>query len=86
MVFSGEPYMKTGAVCGAVDTASLKPVSGRVEIEAAFCYSEDILSGVHVAYPQGSPQLGDAVTQVVLNLFPLYDSTIDHDGDNDLVP
>ena len=76
MVFSGEPYMSTGAVCGDVDFASLKAASGRVEIKAAFCYREDVISEVHVAYPQGSPALEDAVTQVVLSLFPLYDPTI----------
>ena len=85
LVFSGEPYMSTGAVCGDVDTASLMPASGRVEIQAAFCYREDVLSEVHVAYPKGSPSLESAVTQVVLSLFPLYDPTIDRGNNNDFL-
>ena len=85
LVFSGEPYMSTGAVCGDFDLESLKPASGRVEIQAAFCYRGDVLSEVHVAYPQGSPSLESAMTQVVFSLFPLYDPTIDRGTDNDFL-
>ncbi len=83
LVFSGEPYMSAGAVCGDVDSVSLKPAAGRVGIEAAFCYRDDVLSRAHVAYPQGSAALEDAVTQVVLSLFPRYDPTIDKGSNND---
>ena len=83
MVFSGDRYMSAEAVCRDVDVASLKQVTGRVEIQAAFCYRDDVLSGAHVAYPKGSAALEDAVTQVVLSLFPLYDPTIDKGNDTD---
>lgn len=82
MVFSGDRYMGGKAVCGGLDSTTLKPISGRVEIQAAFCYNDDVLSQVHVAYPQGESALEDAVTQVVLALFPLYDPTIDPGNDN----
>ena len=81
LVFSGDRYMSAQAVCRDVDAVSLKPVAGRVEIQAAFCYRDDVLSGVHVAYPKGSAALEDAVTQVVLSLFPLFDPTIDKGND-----
>ena len=83
MVFSGDRYISAEAVCRDVDDASLKQITGRVEIQAAFCYRDDVLSGAHVAYPQGAPALEDAVTQVVLSLFPLYDPTIDKGNDTD---
>lgn len=82
MVFSGDPYMSAEAVCRDVDSSSLKPIAGRVEIQAAFCYRDDVLSRVHVAYPQGSPALEDAVTQVVLALFPLIDPSTHSGNDN----
>ena len=83
MVFSGDRYMSAKAACGDLDSTAIKPISGRVEIQAAFCYDDDVLSQVHVAYPQGAPALEDAVTQVVLSLFPLYDPTIDKGSNND---
>ena len=83
MVFSGDRYMSAEAVCRDVDAVSLKQVTGQVEIQAAFCYRDDVLSGAHVAYPKGSAALEDAVTQVVLSLFPRYDPTIDKGSNND---
>ena len=80
MVFSGDPYFSGEAVCGNVNEQSLKPVSGRVEIQAAFCYRDDALSAVHVAYPQGSQGLKGAVSSVVLNLFPRVDPYFDPGG------
>lgn len=82
MVFSGDRYMGAEAVCGDIDTASLAPITGKVEIQAAFCYREDMLSTVHVAYPRGAEALQSAVTQVVLSLFPLTDPTIDRGNNN----
>ena len=76
MVFSGDPYFGGAAVCGDIAGSSLKPIAGRVEVQAAFCYKEDVLSLVHVAYAKGSPAMADAITQVVLNLFPLNDPNL----------
>lgn len=85
MVFSGDRYVGARAACDGVQDTDLKPISGRVEIQAAFCYESDVLSQVHVAYPQGSDTLDDAVSQVILALFPLYDPTIDRGGNDPLL-
>lgn len=83
LVFSGDPYLSGEAACREVDAESLRPITGRVEIQAAFCYRDDVLSQVHVAYPQGSSALESAVTQVVLALFPIHDPTIGPGSNND---
>ena len=77
VVFSGDRYSGATAICRDVDSASLKPVAGRVEIQAAFCYRDETLSQLNVAYPQGSPALGDAMSQVFINLFPHFDPASD---------
>lgn len=82
LVFSGDPYMSGEAACRDVDADALPPVTGRVEMQAAFCYRDDVLSQAHIAYPQGSAP-DSAVTQAVLALFPIHDPAIDPGSNND---
>ena len=77
MVFSGGRYSGAASICRGVDSAPLKAVTGRVEIQAAFCYRDETLSRLNVSYTQGSSALGAAMSQVVLNLFPRYDLSDD---------
>ncbi len=83
MAFSGDRYMGATAICGDIDSASLVPVAGRVEIKAAFCYRDDVLSQLNVSYVQGSSALGAAMSQVFINLFPRKDPTFDRCNDDD---
>lgn len=77
LVFSGDPNMSGEAACREIDAAALKPITGRVEVQAAFCYRDDVLSQVHIAYSQGPSGLQSAVTQAILNLFPLNDPSVE---------
>ena len=80
LVFGGGGYRGSRSICREVDTASLKPVAGRVEVQATFCYRDETLSSLTVSYAPGSSMLGDAMGQVSLNLFPRVD---DRDRCND---
>lgn len=75
MVFSGDRSYGGKAACGGVDAASLAPVGGRIELQAAFCYRDRMLSQSHVAFePFGAIEGSDldfAVSQAILQLFPL---------------
>lgn len=73
MVFSGAGYRGGSSICRDVDSASLKPVAGRVEVQAAFCYRDETQSWLNVSYAQDSAALGNAMSQVLINLFPQYD-------------
>lgn len=86
MMFGGDKYLGANKVCSDTESAPLTPAAGRVEIEAAFCYRDEVLSRTHVAYTQGSAALEDAVSQVVLSLFPYPDPTIGRGGDNEFLP
>lgn len=85
-VFSGGRYTGATSVCGGVDSGSLKPASGLVGVRAAFCYRDELLSRVNISYPQGSSsELGDAMSQVFINLFPSFDPTFNPRRDDEEV-
>ena len=81
MVFSGDRYSGATSICRDVD--SQKSGAGRVEIQAAFCYRDKTLSQLNVSYTQGSSALENAMSQVVINLFPAYDPINDPRRDDD---
>lgn len=83
VVFNGDRSKGATSICGGVDSESLKPASGKVSAQAAFCYRDDPLSRLDVSYEQGPAALGDAMSQVFLNLFPRRDSTVDRCNDDD---
>ncbi len=81
LVFSGDRYFARKALCGDVDSAALTPATGRVQLQAAFCYRERIFSQVHTNFDAfrglDDPVLDRAVAQTVLQLFPLRDPDIE---------
>lgn len=81
LVFGGGRYGGARWICRDVDSGSLKPVAGRVEVQATFCYRDETLSSLTVSYAPGPSMLGDAMGQVSLNLFPRVDDR-DHCNDD----
>ncbi len=79
MVFSGDRWVGGAAACREVDAGALAPVTERVELQAAFCFRDRVLSQTHVRFAAFSdtrdPGLDRAVSQAVLHLFPLRDLT-----------
>lgn len=77
MVFSGERHFGGRAACGGVDAGALAPVSGRVGLQAAFCYDDAVLSQVHVEFGPlggiGDSVLDQAVSLALADLFPPRD-------------
>ena len=85
MVFSGDRYTGASSICRDVDSQA--SVSDRVTIRAAFCYRDETLSQLDVAYTKGSSALGAAMSQVVINLFPDFDPIDDprRGDDNEII-
>lgn len=83
MVFSGDRLVGGAAACREVDAGALAPVTERVELQAAFCFEERVLSQAHVRFASFSdpqdPGLDSAVSQAVLHLFPRRDLTMQPD-------
>ncbi len=84
MAFTGDRYLSGKAACREPRPEALAPAAAAVELQAAFCFRDRALSEVRVGVGAFStpddPRLKDAVSQVVLNLFPLRDPYRDRDG------
>ena len=89
MVFSGDRYYGGKAACRDIDSAALAPVAGRVQLQAAFCFRDQVLSEVRVRFDASrglnDSALDHAVAQAVLHLFPLRDPYMEHDNDRDMI-
>ncbi len=87
LVFSGDRHYGGAAACRDIDPAALATVSDRVELQAAFCFRDRLLSNVHVGVAAfSSPddaRLDQAVAQAVLHLFPLRDPDRRPQGDRE---
>jgi len=77
MVFSGQYHITGEAACRGADLSALPPAANRVQLQAAFCFKDRVLSQAHVTFNSFSspedPVLNDAVAEAVLHLFPLRD-------------
>ena len=89
MVFSGDRHYGGKAACRDIDPATLAPVTGRVQLQAAFCFRDQVLSEVRVKFDAfrglNDPALDRAVAQAVLHLFPLRDPYMEPDNDRDVI-
>ena len=89
LVFSGDRYFPRKALCRDVDSAAVTPATGRVQLQAAFCFREQIFSEVHTNFDAirglNDPVLDRAVAQTVLQLFPLRDPYIERDNEQNVI-